>query len=109
MKALPLSMLAASALTSFLGQAAELDIKLTNLTQGLHFTPVLIAAHNSEHKLFNVAMPASTALQTMAEGGNLEHILCWVKNSLHVACLINNDLPMQPLVAVAPTRTELAV
>ena len=63
MKALPLTLFAACAVTSLASQAAELDIKLTNLTQGLHFTPILITAHNSDNKLFSVAMPASTALQ----------------------------------------------
>ncbi len=42
MKALPLTLFAACAVTSLASQAAELDIKLTNLTQGLHFTPILI-------------------------------------------------------------------
>ncbi|MBE0352455.1 spondin domain-containing protein [Pseudoalteromonas lipolytica] len=102
MKALPLSMLAASALTSFLGQAAELDIKLTNLTQGLHFTPVLIAAHNSEHKLFNVAMPASTALQTMAEGGNLEPLI-------NEATAASSDMVANPAEGLlAPTSSTMA-
>ena len=27
--------------------AAELDLKVTNLTKGIHFTPLLITAHNS--------------------------------------------------------------
>lgn len=55
--------------------AAELDLKITNLTQGLHFTPILITAHNSEGKLFEVASSASTAIQTMAEGGNIEPLV----------------------------------
>ena len=39
--------------------AAELDLKITNLTKGMHFTPVLITAHNTEDKLFEVATEAS--------------------------------------------------
>ncbi|WP_338365759.1 spondin domain-containing protein [uncultured Pseudoalteromonas sp.] len=56
-------------------QAAELDLELTNLTQGIYFTPVLITAHDAEDKLFEVATQASTALQTMAEGGNIAELV----------------------------------
>ena len=38
--------------TSALTQAQELDIKVTNLTQGIHFTPILIAAHDGDTQLF---------------------------------------------------------
>ncbi|MCQ8879640.1 spondin domain-containing protein [Pseudoalteromonas shioyasakiensis] len=75
MKASTFTLAVVAALASQSLSAAELEIKLTNLTQGLHFTPILIAAHNSDEAFFTVAMPASTALQTMAEGGNLEPLI----------------------------------
>lgn len=75
MKTLSLTLLAATAISSFTSQAAELDIKLTNLTQGVHFTPILITAHSGDTSLFEVATPASTALQTMAEGGNIAELM----------------------------------
>jgi hypothetical protein len=71
MKASTFTLAVVTALASQSLAAAELELKLTNLTQGLHFTPILISAHNSDERLFEVAMPATTALQTMAEGGNL--------------------------------------
>ncbi len=52
-------------------QAQELDIKVTNLTQGIHFTPILIAAHDGDTKLFKSGEMASMALQMMAEGGDI--------------------------------------
>jgi len=52
-------------------QAASLDIKITNLTQGIYYTPILIAAHSDENHLFESGMTASTELQMMAEGGNI--------------------------------------
>lgn len=52
-------------------QAASLDIKITNLTQGIYYTPILIAAHSGENHLFESGMTASTELQMMAEGGNI--------------------------------------
>ncbi|KPH62928.1 spondin domain-containing protein [Pseudoalteromonas porphyrae] len=75
MKASTLSLAAIAVLASQSVMAAELELKLTNLTQGIHFTPILITAHNNEEHLFEVAMPASTALQTMAEGGNLDPLV----------------------------------
>jgi len=58
----------------FLSQAAvgaELDIKVTNLTQGIHFTPFLIAAHADSAHLYQSGMAASSELQMMAEGGDI--------------------------------------
>ncbi len=57
--------------TSVLTQAQELDIKVTNLTQGIHFTPILIAAHDSDTQLFKSGEMASAQLQMMAEGGDI--------------------------------------
>jgi hypothetical protein len=51
--------------------AAELNISITNLTQGIHFTPLIVAAHNADTSIFKVATTASTELQAMAEGGDI--------------------------------------
>lgn len=55
--------------------AAELDISVTNLTPGMHFTPILITAHGADDALFSVNEQASMELQTMAEGGNITPLL----------------------------------
>jgi hypothetical protein len=51
-------------------QAADIDIKLVNLTHAIAFTPILIAAHDDQTALFHLGEEASLALQKMAEGGN---------------------------------------
>lgn len=51
--------------------AAELEITVTNLTGGIHFTPLLIAAHPAGTHLFQAGQAASSALQAMAEGGDI--------------------------------------
>jgi len=51
-------------------QAAELEIHITNLTGGLHFTPVLLAATDGNTHLYQTGEMASTQLQAMAEGGD---------------------------------------
>jgi hypothetical protein len=49
--------------------AADLSIQITNLTRGLYFTPLLVAAHPADMKLFSAGDAASSSLQEMAEGG----------------------------------------
>lgn len=50
-------------------QATELEVTITNLTHGIAFTPILVASHGDNYKLFTAGTAASTALQKMAEGG----------------------------------------
>jgi len=52
-------------------QAQELEITVTNLTQGIYYTPILIAAHNTDVDMFTVGEAASNELQAMAEGGDI--------------------------------------
>ncbi|MEC4090553.1 spondin domain-containing protein [Pseudoalteromonas rubra] len=58
-------------LASGTANAASLDVKITNLTQGIYFTPLLVSAHTSDAMLFNAGEAASEALTAMAEGGSL--------------------------------------
>ncbi|WP_046005591.1 spondin domain-containing protein [Pseudoalteromonas rubra] len=51
--------------------AASLDVKVTNLTQGIYFTPLLVSAHTSDAMVFQAGEKASDALAAMAEGGSL--------------------------------------
>lgn len=56
-------------------QAQDLDITVTNLTQGLYYTPILITAHDASTSLYSVGEMASPELQMMAEGGALTGLL----------------------------------
>ncbi|MCF2910077.1 spondin domain-containing protein [Pseudoalteromonas sp. DL2-H2.2] len=58
-------------LASGTASAASLDVKVTNLTQGIYFTPLLVTAHTSDAMLFQAGEKASGALTAMAEGGSL--------------------------------------
>jgi len=55
--------------------AAQWDISVTNLTHGNYFTPLLVTAHDSGSHLYEVGMSASSALQGMAECGDLSGLL----------------------------------
>lgn len=55
--------------------AADLSISIQNLTRGIYFTPLLLAAHPSDTRLFTPGMPASVSLQEMAEGGSIASLV----------------------------------
>lgn len=65
------SLIIGSMLLGPMSFAAELDIKVQNLTQGMYFTPLLISAHSDSMSLFHVGEAASSQLQAMAEGGDI--------------------------------------
>ena len=65
------SALAISALLPVTASAQDLTVQITNLTHGIHFTPLLVAAHDSDTHLFQEGQNASSNLQAMAEGGDL--------------------------------------
>lgn len=71
MKVTPLLALGLLAFANQQVNAASLDIKITNLTQGIHFTPLLVAAHNGDNQLFMPGISATPELQAMAEGGSI--------------------------------------
>ncbi len=58
--------------------AAQLEISFSNITHGNHFTPVLIAAHDSNTHLFQSGEEATPALQKMAEGGAIDDLVAAV-------------------------------
>ncbi|MCG7531545.1 spondin domain-containing protein [Psychrobium sp. MM17-31] len=62
------------ALSAFSASAADLSIKVTNLTHGIAFTPLLVASHDADTHLFKSGEAASMALQKMAEGGAIDDL-----------------------------------
>ena len=71
----------ALALASSTTMAQELSITVTNLTQGLHFTPVITAAHTSDNHIFMLSDMASPELQAMAEGGSISGLASVLTNA----------------------------
>ena len=63
-----------SALCSTQASAVELTVRITNLTQGMLFTPRLLVAHDDTgglaSGLFTAGQPASEGLIAIAEGGD---------------------------------------
>jgi hypothetical protein len=60
---------------SFGATAAEVDVEITNLTQGMYFTPLLVTAHSVDNNLFTIGDTATPELQAMAEGGSIAGLM----------------------------------
>ena len=52
MKKLLVSLLTASCMNITAATAQDLTIEITNLTNAVYFTPLLVSAHNAETRLF---------------------------------------------------------
>jgi hypothetical protein len=61
--------------------AQDLEITITNLTQGTYFTPIVAAAHSSDAMLFMTGQAASPELQAMAEGGDISGLVSVLSNA----------------------------
>lgn len=59
----------ASLLAGGSADAVELTVRITNLTQGMSFTPRLLVAHTAQVDLFESGTPAIRALTWVAEAG----------------------------------------
>jgi len=69
------STLTTVALMSTTLMAQDIDVKITNNTNGIYFTPLLVSAHPSTTMLFTAGDSASANLQLMAEGGNISGLV----------------------------------
>ncbi|MDH3450890.1 MAG: spondin domain-containing protein [Gammaproteobacteria bacterium] len=69
------SLALSGALLSTAVHAREVSVEVTNLTNGIYYTPLLVAAHRPDVHLFEVGTPASTQLQAMAEGGDISGLI----------------------------------
>jgi len=81
--------------------AQELSITVTNLTQGLHFTPILTSAHTSDNHIFMSGEAATAELQMMAEGGDISGLVSILGN----ADANNSENPAAGLLAPGMSAT----
>lgn len=58
-----------------LASAADFSVKIVNLTGGFWYTPFLVAAHDSNTRLFTAGETASANIQAMAEGGDISGLV----------------------------------
>lgn len=70
-------LLVAGSLSSSLAIAGNrsVTVEITNMSNALYYTPLLVSAHKGNTHLFQPGTAASTNLQAMAEGGNISGLL----------------------------------
>lgn len=56
-------------------QAVDFSVEIINLTNGIAFTPFIVAAHPEGTSLFTAGAAASPELQAMAEGGDISGLV----------------------------------
>jgi hypothetical protein len=72
-----IGLLVAGSLSSSLAMADDksVTVEITNLSNALYYTPLLVSAHNRNTHLFQTGSAASAHLQAMAEGGNISGLI----------------------------------
>ncbi len=83
---------------SGLAQAADYEVTVTNLTAGIHFTPLIVSAHSPEASMFNTGTEASAEMQAIAEGGDVSSMAALLE-SIDASVAIGTGL-------IAPGGTE---
>ncbi|MBT3048321.1 MAG: spondin domain-containing protein [Candidatus Thiodiazotropha sp.] len=53
----------------------DISVEITNLTNAIYFTPLLVATHDRRTHLFELSTEASANLQAMAEGGSISGLM----------------------------------
>lgn len=69
------ALFAASLSAAPAANAVDFDVTITNLSNSIYFTPLLVAAHPEGNNLFVTGQPASASLQAMAEGGDTSGLI----------------------------------
>ncbi|NQY35923.1 MAG: hypothetical protein HRT37_13320 [Alteromonadaceae bacterium] len=93
----------ALASSSMVINAQQVEVTVTNLTQGIHYTPFLISAHSADMSLYKLGQAASAELQMMAEGGDITGLSALLTNAS--ADIIEN--PAGGLLAPAMSTTAM--
>ena len=55
--------------------AVDFNVRIINLTNGIYYTPFLVAAHPAGTRILTVGQPASANLHAMAEGGDISGLV----------------------------------
>ena len=69
------ALFAASLLGAQSASAVDFNVRIVNLSNGIYYTPFLVAAHPAGTSLFSSGQPASANLQAMAEGGDISGLV----------------------------------
>lgn len=83
------------------------EIRVTNVTRGQSFTPIMVAVHKAGVKLFTLGEPASAELAALAEGGDTGPLSAVLAGNADVLEVITIPGRLEPgKSAVARLRTS---
>ena len=71
--------------------AARYEVKITNLTRGQQFTPILATNHKASVRLFELGQPASAELATLAEEGNTAPLAAALSVNVGVGSVVTGN------------------
>jgi hypothetical protein len=72
------------------GGDAIYDVTITNLTNSISFTPILVASHRKPVTIFELGSPASEDLRIVAESGNIAPLTATLKENHEVVDVQNS-------------------
>jgi hypothetical protein len=93
---LSFGMVAVPALFSTPAHAQRFQVTVTNLTQGVTLTPIMVATHKAGVKLFTLGAPASVELEKVAEAGDLSALETSLKSDNRVYQVMDSGAPLPP-------------
>ncbi len=77
-------------------QSDHYEVTITNLTARQTFTPILVASHTADFRLFTLGQPVSTELETLAEQGNTQPLRDFLTRNPNVLEAIDSGAPLPP-------------
>ena len=86
---------------------ASFDVTVTNLTNAQPLSPIAVIAHQNGYAVFTVGMPATIALEELAEGGDNTSLLAEADGSAMVLASGSGSAPIGPAGSEAVTITVL--
>jgi 2',3'-cyclic-nucleotide 2'-phosphodiesterase (5'-nucleotidase family) len=72
------------------------EVTITNITDNIVFTPILVASHRKGVKLFALGQPASSELGRVAEGGDIAPMTAALMSNNRVVDVANSGGPLLP-------------
>jgi hypothetical protein len=80
---------------------ASYDVTITNLTNSISFTPILVASHRKPVTIFELGSPASEDLSMVAESGNSAPLTATLKKNKQVVDVQNSGGLLLPGASVS--------
>lgn len=96
LKAAAISGLLLASSTAFAGKYHVYQVTITNMTNAISFTPILVASHRKGVSIFEAGSPASDGLTAIAEGGNTDPLTAELEADHHVSDVQNSGGLLKP-------------